>query len=324
MPSTGPDPTRARPDVPRLSVACGVLQRADGKVLLTQRPSGKLAEGRWEFPGGKLEAGEVPLQALVRELEEELGVELTRARRLLRLRHDYRDRIVDLDTWLVYGFEGQPESREGQRFAWLDPDEIARYDVLPTVAPILSALRLPLHYVMTPPDMTPEQVLAGIPALPPGALLRLRLPQLSDAAYDALASSCIEAAAPLGLKLILNRDPARVAALGAAGWHATEAALAAHASRPIDEGGLVIASVHDEAAISRAVDLGVDAIVVGNVWPTPSHPGRRGLGWDGFERLIASVACPAYAIGGIGPQDLDQAHAAGAQGVAGIRAYWLG
>ncbi len=117
--------------MPALHVLAGVVRRADGHILLTQRPAGRAHAGYWEFPGGKREPGEPRRAALVRELHEELGLRITRAEPLLRYHWDYPERRVDLDFWLVEGWEGEPESREAQRFAWVPQSQIALRALLP-------------------------------------------------------------------------------------------------------------------------------------------------------------------------------------------------
>ena len=94
-------------------VAAGALFDAGRRVLIARRPAGKHMAGRWELPGGKLDAGETPLEALRRELAEELGVELRDARPLIRLRHDYAGRRVLLDVWRVTAWAGEPRSLGG-------------------------------------------------------------------------------------------------------------------------------------------------------------------------------------------------------------------
>ncbi|WP_158608398.1 Nudix family hydrolase [Stagnimonas aquatica] len=307
---------------PTIHVACGVLCRPDGQVLMAQRPAGKIAAGWWEFPGGKIEAGETPLQALKRELHEELGVELRAAQPLIRFAHDYSNRRVVLDTWLVTAFDGAPQSREQQAFAWLPPSQLATQEpALPTVAPIAQALRLAPHYVFTPPDAEPRQCLPQLACLPAGALLRLRWPGLSDGDYARVATEWIAASRSSGLQLLLDRDPALAETLGAAGWHADSRTLMSLSARPPGL-ALCIASVHDATELQRAVELGFDAAVLGPVLPTASHPGAPALGWSGFAERRGLAPIPVYALGGLGPGDLEQAQGQHAQGVAGISAYW--
>lgn len=308
--------------VPLIDVACGVLIDADGRLLIAQRPAGKIAAGKWEFPGGKIEPGETALEALARELHEELGITVRKARPLLRFRHDYSDRQVLLDTWLVDGWDGAPQSREQQAFAWLPADALADLDLLPTVAPIVRALRLPPQYVFTRPDATLPELLAGLTNLPPGALLRLRLPALTEGDYTALAKALLPAAQAAGLKLILDRDPAMVVALGADGWHATSAALARCGARPIAADRWFGASVHTADELRAAQLCGADFAVLGPVFETATHPGAPGIGWDGFAACRGVVGLPVYALGGLVPGDWFEASRHGAQGIAAISAWW--
>lgn len=310
--------------LPLIQVACGVLTRPGREVLIAQRPEGRIAAGKWEFPGGKIESGESPRQALVRELREELGVEVRQARRLLRFRHDYSDRAVILDTWLVSAFDGEPHPRERQLFQWLSPEALSGLDTLPTVAPIALALRLPKHYVFTPPNVDEDTIRAHLPQLPPGCLLRLRVPALDDQAYLQLAARLLQPARACGIDLILDRKPALVASVGAAGWHADERALRRYRTRPLARPLWFGASVHDAAGMDAARRLGADFMVLGPVLPTATHPQSRGLGWERWQELRGLSPQPVYALGGVGPQQLAQAHEHGAQGVAGIRAYWGG
>jgi 8-oxo-dGTP diphosphatase len=123
-------------------VVAGVLRDADGMVLLSQRLPGKHMAGYWEFPGGKIAPGESAQQALARELTEELGVSLQRCHPLLHLRHDYADRVVELDVFLVDAYCGEPAGLESQALKWVAAGELDALGLLPADRPIVDALNL--------------------------------------------------------------------------------------------------------------------------------------------------------------------------------------
>ena len=129
-----------------LRVVAGLLRDGDGRVLLAARPPGKAFAGRWEFPGGKIDAGEQPIDALVRELSEELGVEVDPLDcRLFQIaRHQYPDapRGVHILGYIVQRFQGEPVGREGQVIAWHAVEELPDVDILEADRPIVTGLRL--------------------------------------------------------------------------------------------------------------------------------------------------------------------------------------
>ena len=128
------------PDVPLLRVAAGVLRDDAGRYLIARRPVGAHAGGYWEFPGGKIRAGETPLAGLRRELEEELGIELLAAEPLLTYQHRYPERIVQLEVFLVADWSGEPRGLEGQPLQWLAGGELLAAGLLPADLPIVEAL----------------------------------------------------------------------------------------------------------------------------------------------------------------------------------------
>ncbi|TAM10218.1 MAG: Nudix family hydrolase [Nevskiaceae bacterium] len=312
-----------QPALPTIRVACGVL--VDGpRILIARRPTGKVGAGKWEFPGGKIEAGETPRQALVRELDEELGIQVTQATPLARLRHAYRDRIIWLDTWRVEAFAGSAVPREGQELAWVEAARAPEYELLGSSWRVLAALRLPRHYAFTPPILAPERWLAQIPALPRGTWLRLRRPAATDVAYVDLARPVARACAAAGVALVVDRMAALEAGIVAAGLHLGGVQLARITARPVDHEIICFASVHDAAQLALAYARDVDAVIVSPLRATPSHPQAQGIGWDAFHRLAVDAGLPAYALGGVGPGDLETVRRHGGFGVAGISAYWSG
>ena len=123
-------------------VVAAVLFDVAGRVLISQRPPGKHMAGYWEFPGGKLDAHEVPEQALRRELREELGIELRGCHPLLQLRHHYTDRTVELEVFVVDEFRGEPSGLEGQALNWVSVAELPKQKLLPADGPIIEALNV--------------------------------------------------------------------------------------------------------------------------------------------------------------------------------------
>jgi 8-oxo-dGTP diphosphatase len=121
-------------------VVAAVLYDAAGSVLIAQRPPGKHMAGRWEFPGGKVAAGETEAAALTRELREELGIEVRAGRPLMRLTYDYEDRSVELSLWIVERFSGVPRAREGQLLRWVPPAQLPDEDLLEADRPFVEAL----------------------------------------------------------------------------------------------------------------------------------------------------------------------------------------
>jgi mutator protein MutT len=136
---------------PIIHVVAGAVTDAAGRILIAQRPPGKHLAGGWEFPGGKLEAGESRVAGLARELREELGIEIRSPRPLLRLQHSYSYGHVLLDVWVVSRYRGEPRGVDGQPLRWCRLDELederATADLLPADRPIVRALRLPERLV---------------------------------------------------------------------------------------------------------------------------------------------------------------------------------
>jgi len=130
-------------------VVAAVLMDLRGRILIAQRPPGSHLAGGWEFPGGKLESGECPLQALARELREELGIDMGGGphRRLRRVRHSYPDREILIEVWIVRDYSGDPRGLDDQDIRWCRQEELAAAAMLPADAPIVDALRLPERLV---------------------------------------------------------------------------------------------------------------------------------------------------------------------------------
>lgn len=114
----------------RIKVAVGIVEDAQGRVLVGQRTVKDAYFEKWEFPGGKLEQGESAEQALVRELSEEIGIDVIKMKALTTIVHDYPDRHVELMVFRVTQFEGNANGLEGQALRWQHPKELHALDFL--------------------------------------------------------------------------------------------------------------------------------------------------------------------------------------------------
>ena len=206
----------------RVHVAAAVIRRADGQILLAKRADQQHQGGLWEFPGGKVEAGESVIAALHRELQEELGIGVTAARPLIKVRHDYADKQVLLDVWEVSGFSGEPHGAEGQPLAWVSPRQLPEYEFPAANQPIVQAARLPAQYLITPDELERKVLLQGVQtAVANGVrLIQLRAPNMYVPEYRDLAVDVVGLCA--GKAQLMLKGPLEwLGDLPAAGWHLT-------------------------------------------------------------------------------------------------------
>ncbi len=135
--------TAAEPEPALVLVAAVVLVDADGRVLLAQRPDGKSMAGLWEFPGGKVDRGETPEAALIRELREELGIDVAASclAPFTFASHAYPDFHLLMPLYVCRKWSGIPLAREGQRLAWVRPARLVDYSMPPADKPLVAMLR---------------------------------------------------------------------------------------------------------------------------------------------------------------------------------------
>jgi len=309
----------------RLHVAAAVIRGADGRVLIARRPEHKHQGGLWEFPGGKVEAGETVEAALQRELQEELGIRVSASRPLIQVRHDYPDQQVLLDVHEVAAFAGEPHGAEGQPLAWVTPRELGGYAFPEANRAIVAAACLPAQYLITPEDLAPDELLRGVrQALAAGIrLVQLRAPNMYSPEYRDLATD-IQGLCAGKAQLMLKGPLEWLGDFPAAGWHLTAEQLRKYTpnGRPFPRERWLAASCHNAEELALAMQMGVDFVTLSPVQATQTHPDASPLGWEAAAELIRGFDRPVYLLGGVGPAEQERAWQAGAQGVAGIRAFW--
>lgn len=297
--------------------------RAQGReFLLGQRAPGTFYPGYWEFPGGKVEPGERPVDALVRELDEELGIRVLECSPWITLSHEYEHAFVRLHFFRVEAWSGELHDHVHSALCWQRADTLTVGPMLPANGPVLKSLRLPgrmaVSHAWQIGAAAQLDAIRRACAVRP-LLLQIREPVLDDAAR-AFAAESIRIARSAGSLTVINGDIDAARSLGADGVHLKSAQLATLDIRPpLDWVG---ASCHTADDLAHAQRLGLDYAVLGPVLPTATHPGAPVLGWEALAGLIAGCAIPVFAIGGLDSSHEARAHACGAHGIAAIRSAW--
>ena len=258
-------------------VAAAVITRPDGEFLLGQRAPGTFYPGYWEFPGGKVEPGETPRQALVRELSEELGMEVETAWPWIVREHIYEHAHVSLHFFEVPAWRGEISDKVHSALAWQRADGLSVAPVLPANGPILKALRLPRIMGITHAGDIgiPAQLAQLETALAGGLrLVQIREPQLPADQLESFARAVVERTRARGAIALVNDNDDLARKVGADGVHLPSRRLGGLRSRPDFE--WVGAACHTRAELEQVAALELDYAVLGAIRPTPTHPACRG------------------------------------------------
>lgn len=308
-----------------VEVAAAVLLRSDGSFLLGQRAHGSIYGGWWEFPGGKVESGETPQQALERELEEELGIQVRNAFPWIVRSHVYEHAHVRLHFFRVTDWDGEIRDRVHAALHWQTLGaEPCVMPMLPANGPVLAALGIHLLYAITYAyeiGVAKQIELLGAAFGRGLKLLQIREPRLNAADKRAFCRQVLSMARQTGARVLINDDLALASELGADGVHLPARSLLASGGRP--DFPLVAASCHNREELMLAAKSGLDFVVLGPVQATASHPGQPPLGWAQFKTLCEDLPMPVFALGGLSAADQNTAWQHGAHGIAGIRSMWL-
>ncbi|SMC16066.1 8-oxo-dGTP diphosphatase [Andreprevotia lacus DSM 23236] len=309
----------------QVAVAAGILIDGDSRFLLGSRPAGKVYAGYWEFPGGKLEAGETPHDALCRELMEEMGIVTTAATPWIVQTFTYPHATVRLHFFRVTGWQGEPKPHEGQQFAWQQAGALNVSPILPANGPILRGLMLPDDMALSNAaglgtaawlDKLDQRLAAGL------RWLILREPALDAAQYRALAETVIARCRSACCRVLLHGDIALARELGADGVQLPARIAAGLDRRPTGIDWLGV-SAHSGTELAQAERIDADFALLGHVQATASHPGATPLGWDGFATLVGQGwPFPVYALGGMKDNDVATARQHGGHGIARLSGAW--
>lgn len=326
-----PEEERERPrDEKSIHVVAGVIVDARGRILLARRTEGRDLAGLWEFPGGKVDPGETPEQALVRELREELGIDAEVGESVIVVPQRYPHKRLRLDVRRIARWRGSVKGLDGQALAWVPPHKLSSYAMPDADRPVVAALRDPDRYLITPePGDDDAAWLTSLRAsLDRGSRrVQLRARTLESNARDIarwrnLVERAVDACRAYdSVDVLINGDIALANELGV-GVHLRSAQSMALTKRPLPASRTVIASCHSLDELQYAQSLACDAVVLGPVFETASHPGMSGIGWNVFAAMRERVAIPIYAIGGLSEIHIAESREHGAQGVAGIRGLW--
>ncbi len=302
-------------------VAAAVITRPDGAFLLGQRAAETFYPGYWEFPGGKVEPGESPREALVRELHEELGIVVEEAHPWLTREHVYEHAHVSLHFFEVSRWQGEPTPEVHSALVWQQASSLEVGPMLPANGPILKALSLPRVMAISCAGLlgVEAQLAALDQALGKGLrLLQVREPTLTAPVRSAFLRDAQARCAAAGAICLTNA--ANPGDQPGGNLHLPARLLLQLKSRPAAD--WVGASCHNRNELEHAAALGLDYALLGHVLPTPSHPEQPALGWEGFAELIQGLPLPVFALGGLRPDDMATARAHGAHGIALMRGAW--
>ena len=310
-----------------MHVAAAAVVNNNNEVLISLRSQGVHQGGLWEFPGGKLESNESVEQALLRELDEELGIHVNSSRPLIKVTHQYPDKTVFLNVWKVDDYTGQAVGKEGQAIRWQAIDQLNHTEFPAADVPVIRALNLPEHYLITGKfDSIQEFEQRLSLAIDRGVCLaQLRLTndwlQTVDEKYAAeIIKLAVDLCEQSSVRLMFNMPDELNHIIMPSCLHLNSRKLQQYSERP--DCDCLSVSCHNVQEMIDAQALGVDFMVLSPVQATATHPEITPLGWDRFAEMVAEVNVPVYALGGVSRDDTEKAWLAGAQGISAIGALW--
>lgn len=309
-------------------VAVAVMQDIDGQYLISKRPKDSHQGGLWEFPGGKVENEETVVDALKRELFEEIGVSLTQATPLIQVHHDYTDKSVLLDVWCINAFSGEAFGKEGQEIRWINKNDFFSYDFPTANLPIINTIQLPDKYMITGEFKDEKELLLRVQSgLNKGIkLIQFRAHNLDESDYFDYAKNIFDICEKENVTLLLNTSVENYKKYNAEkfshGVHLTRKEICFLTPKSFNRNKLISTSIHNQEELLFAEKNKVDFVVLSPVKKTRSHPTTAPLGWKKFKCLANTTNVPVYALGGMRDEDVEISKVNGAHGISAIGAFW--
>ncbi len=305
-----------------VKVALGVISIDQG-YLLSLRPSNTHLADHWEFPGGKIEQSETSIEALKRELHEEIGIQVIEAQCFLVFSWQYADLNIEFHCFLIDQFRGTPTSKEGQRLEGYSFLAMKKLRIPAANQYLINALMLPQTLAISPQ-------LSGTAAHfqqclkqfdDPQRMVRIRVGDPAIFTIEQWQTLAIEAQKTQTFILFEPAVYEHIRTNDYCGIHLKQDALMTNKTKP--QAAIVGASCHDAASLNRALALGMDYVLLSPILSTNSHPDIAGMGWQKMQSLIQSKPTVVYALGGMQQSHLKIARKHQAHGIAGISDFWL-
>ncbi len=312
-----------------IPIVVGLVRGAARKILISKRKVGALEGGLWEFPGGKIEDGEPPLQALARELEEEVGVLPSVA--VPTLSYTYSHKCYDLKFFVydVPKWSGTVNPREEQEILWASDYELENYDMPMPNKPLKIATILPRYSLVTASFVGDEEAyLRRIELCLMGGVRLIQFrPQVSDKILlsrlaQRVSILCKKFNALVMLNIAMVADQFQELVQYFDGVHFPSQELLTLTKRPVPSSILISASCHNQVEILRAQEIGLDFVYLSPVLPPISHLVSTHLGWKKSADLVRDASLPVYALGGMKPSNISTACSIGLHGISMVSGLW--
>jgi 8-oxo-dGTP diphosphatase len=307
----------------------GLVRGAAQEILISKRKADVLEGGLWEFPGGKIEDGETSLDALARELTEEVGVLPSVAVPTFGYIYAHKQYDLKIFVYDVLKWSGNVYPREGQEILWVKDYELKNYGMPTANKPIKIAAILPHYSLVTAPFLGDDEAyLKKIELCLMGGVRLIQFrPQTSDKVLleeiaKKMSILCKKFHALVMLNVAMLADQFHELVQYFDGVHFPSKELLRLSKRPVPSSILTSASCHNQKELLKAQDVGLDFVYLSPVLPPISHLAFDHLGWNRSADLARGAGLPVYGLGGMRASDVSTACGIGLHGISMVSEFW--